>query len=435
MKKSLFALVALATVSGVAQAEVQLYGVLDVAVGSINHSLPGSPTFPATVDPVDPQKQASGGYANGSNSVTGMFNGGISPTRWGIKGAEDLGGGLKAVFTLESGFNLPSGAVSSGAAAASANNPNVNQVFAATSINGQLFDRQAWAGLSDAKLGQLTFGRVYSPAFDIVVGYDPVQAAQLFSPLGFSGTWGGSLGSTEDLRNDNTMRYSNKIGDVNFGGMYKFGNQSGNNSAMSGWEVNAGYEASRFGIQGAYGAFKDVFNAGYISSTSPSQFAGMPVGSIAVSEFNTQGYMVAAKYKITDAGTVKAGYQHFTRSAPSDVFTVATAPAYYGYQVGKVSALTESRDFYTYWVGGDYYFTPSFNVGIGYYDLGYQASASGAQKDGDIRFYSLLADYSFSKRTDVYLGLMIQNSSGPNFPEATYETSNAIYAVGMRHRF
>lgn len=428
MNKKLLAALALTAVAGAAQADVTLYGVIDLAVGSIQHSLSGSPAFPATVDPVDPLK------TNVVGGVTGMFNGGVSPSRWGIKGTEDIGGGLKAFFTLESGIDANSGNVSSGAAAISANNPNPNQAAAPTSINGQLFNRQAFVGLSDAKLGSLQFGRNYAPGFDIVVAYDPVQAAQLFSPLGFSGSLGGALGITEALRNDNSVVYKNKYDNFNYGAFYKFGNIAGSNSAGQGWALNGGYEAGKFGVQAAYQSFNDVLDAAQTNSSATQvNTATFTPGSIPVTEMNTRGYIITAKYLVTDAATAKVGYQHFSRQAASDQYTVANAPSYYGYAVGKIGQIGANRDFDVYWVGGDYNFSPSFNLAAGYYDVSLKASSDNAQLAGDQRYYSLLADYKFSKRTDVYLGVMQANYSGPNF--ATVIGSNNITAIGMRHRF
>ncbi|EGC99278.1 porin, partial [Burkholderia sp. TJI49] len=59
-----------------------------------------------------------------------------SPTRWGLRGNEDLGGGYRAVFALESGFNVNTGALIK---------------------TNTLFDRQAYVGL-DGPLGTLTLG-------------------------------------------------------------------------------------------------------------------------------------------------------------------------------------------------------------------------------------------------------------------------------------
>ena len=214
--------------------------------------------------------------------------------------------------------------------------------------------------------------------------------------------------------------------------MYKFGNVAGNNSARQGWALNAGYEAGKFGVQAAYQSFNDVLHPGSTSTSAPASPA-LTAGTIAVTEANTRNYMLAAKYKVTDAGTVKAGYEHITYSTASDTYTTATVGTYYGFPIFSVANISASRNQDLYWVGGDYNVTPSINLAVAYYDLNVSQSSDNAQLNGDQRYYSFLADYSFSKRTDVYFGVMQANFSGPQY--AAYMGSNNITAIGMRHRF
>ena len=70
------------------------------------------------------------------HSAFAMVSGDANASNFGLKGAEDLGGGLSAIFTLESGFNASNGALS---------------------MNGTLFSRQAFVGLSSANYGTFTF--------------------------------------------------------------------------------------------------------------------------------------------------------------------------------------------------------------------------------------------------------------------------------------
>lgn len=87
MKKSLIALAVLAASgAAMAQSSVTLYGIADVWVGSVK-------------------------LDNGATSVrtTEMVSGGVSSSRWGIKGSEDLGGGLKANFQFESSVGVDTG--------------------------------------------------------------------------------------------------------------------------------------------------------------------------------------------------------------------------------------------------------------------------------------------------------------------------------------
>lgn len=65
-------------------------------------------------------------------------------SRWGLRGTEDLGGGLKASFVLESGFNSDTGAQTQGA--------------------GQLFGRESWVGLGSDRFGRVRLGNLASTA-------------------------------------------------------------------------------------------------------------------------------------------------------------------------------------------------------------------------------------------------------------------------------
>lgn len=123
MKKSLIALAVLA-VSGAASAQssVQLYGLIDSYFGST--------------------------YAGGLKQTV-VNSGGIQTSRFGFKGSEDLGGGLKANFLLESGISVDRGATNTGAA-------------------GSLFTRQSYVGLSGG-FGEVKVGKIWT-AYDDQVG-------------------------------------------------------------------------------------------------------------------------------------------------------------------------------------------------------------------------------------------------------------------------
>ena len=109
MKKTLLALLISAGVGTTAmtQSSVDVYGILDVNVTSSKN--------------------------DGAGANTAMGENALSTSRLGFKGAEDLGGGLKAEFQLESKL-LPS----TGTAGAS---------------NNVLFNRESWVGLNSTKLG------------------------------------------------------------------------------------------------------------------------------------------------------------------------------------------------------------------------------------------------------------------------------------------
>ena len=142
MKKSLIALAVLAASgAAMAQSSVTLYGIADVWVGSVK----GEATSLVT----------GAGISTGDKSTTTMGSGGLNGSRIGFMGSEDLGGGLKAIFKLEQGVDLTSGAA-----------------------NG--FNRQSYVGLAGG-FGQVTFGNTWTAMDDILgasnSGFDSALSA------------------------------------------------------------------------------------------------------------------------------------------------------------------------------------------------------------------------------------------------------------------
>lgn len=124
MNRTLITLAVLAASSGaaMAQSSVTLYGVADAWIGSTKVEVGGVGVRKSVVD-----------------------TSGVNGSRWGLKGTEDLGGGLKTVFTVESGFGIDTGASAQG---------------------GLLFGRQAFVGLQGG-FGTVTLGRQYSGYFEL----------------------------------------------------------------------------------------------------------------------------------------------------------------------------------------------------------------------------------------------------------------------------
>ncbi|TSE19485.1 Outer membrane porin protein 32 [Tepidimonas alkaliphilus] len=197
MKKSLIALaVAGACSAAMAQSSVQLYGVADLWFGQITVKENGVKVYPA--------------------SQTGLFDGGFSNSRFGFKGSEDLGGGLKANFQLEQGFNLDDG----------------KQAQA-----GKMFSRQAWVGLSGG-FGEVQLGKAYS-AFDDVSGLaasvfdsDLAPINNIFASTFFSDSF------------NNTVKYiTPAIGGFSGAVSYSFGeDKTATTKASKLWSLSGKYE-------------------------------------------------------------------------------------------------------------------------------------------------------------------------------------------------
>ncbi|MEK6293916.1 MAG: porin, partial [Paraburkholderia tropica] len=121
MKKTLMvaALTGVFATAAHAQSSVTLYGLIDAGVTYANNS--------------------------GGHSLWKASSGTVNGSRWGLRGSEDLGGGLKAIFTLESGFNIMNGAAGQ---------------------SSRMFGRQAFVGLASNQFGAVTLGRQYDSVVD-----------------------------------------------------------------------------------------------------------------------------------------------------------------------------------------------------------------------------------------------------------------------------
>lgn len=143
-----------------AQSSVTLYGRIDASIASQKAEVGGA----TTVD-------------RGALIRSGAHTG----SRWGLKGTEDLGGGLKANFQLEQGFNIDDGSASS----------------------ARQFHRQAWVGLSGG-FGALQIGRQYTTIDNMYTEHD-VLALSGYSAAGYAFNAGAYADSS---RMDNAVYYS-----------------------------------------------------------------------------------------------------------------------------------------------------------------------------------------------------------------------------------
>lgn len=189
MKKTLIALTILSAFAGAASAQtnVTIYGVVDVAVANEDNG-------------------------SAAGSVSRMDSGSQSGSRLGFKGTEDLGGGLSAIFTLESGILVDTGASDQG---------------------GLLFGRQAFVGLAGS-FGTVKLGRQKNVLYDTLDNLDPFH-------IGMAGdAW--RLFATYGKRSNNTLSYTTpNMGGFSGQAQYSFGEVAGNTSA-----------ARQYGLTGSY---------------------------------------------------------------------------------------------------------------------------------------------------------------------------------------
>ncbi|WP_107311447.1 porin [Burkholderia metallica] len=131
---------------------------------------------------------------NGSAHSFSERSGGASTSIFGLRGSEDLGGGLHVKFVLENGFNVNNGSL-----------------FV---DSGAMFVRQSWIGVQDDRYGSLTFGRQYDPGFFLIYPTDPFGLNDATSP--FSAAMGAidraTLATQFDAgRDDNSIQYQSPL--------------------------------------------------------------------------------------------------------------------------------------------------------------------------------------------------------------------------------
>lgn len=298
MKKSLIAIAALCIVASAshAQTNVQIYGVVDAGIA-----------------------YEKNGAAAGA--VWRMDTGNLNGNRLGFKGAEDLGGGLSAIFQLENGFSLDSGTLGQG---------------------GRLFGRHAWVGLT-GKFGAMKFGRqttgiyansdTFDPFWDALAG----DSARMFN---YSGS-----------RTDNTMSYSYEANGFRGALQYGFGEVAGNNSAsrtVAGW---GGYKQGPMDVVLTY---HNTNNATASSSTKTTLLGGnynfgkiQPHAAyawnkgVAGADVDTRDALLGLRAPIGGAGTLIASWIRKTNKTRADADATQVALGY-THDLSKRTALYTS---------------------------------------------------------------------------------------------
>lgn len=330
-----------------AQDSVTLYGVIDEGLNYTSNS-GGHAAW-----------QLASGYAQGS--------------RWGMTGAEDLGSGLKAIFTLENGFDASSGA---------------------SLQAGRIFGRQAFVGLADHAFGSLTLGRQY----DSVVDY--------LAPTTANGNWGGSLlshpydndNTDNSFRVNNSVKYASPdISGLQFGGTYSFSNDTGfaNNRqySMGGQYENGGL----------------LVAVAYLLADNPGMTAG---GAIATDDAN----FLSERLRIFGGGvnytfgsaTLGFVYTNTNVDQPSALDT----SVYVGSITLPNGAVLTALKFQNFELNGKYQLTPAFFVGVQYVYTAAIMEATSGNARPTYHTVGMMADYSLSKRTDLYFQAAYQRVAG-----------------------
>jgi predicted porin len=381
-----------------AQSSVTLYGTVDAGlIYSTNQQV----------------THADGSTSGHSNWQLGGGN--LVPSRWGLTGSEDIGGGTTVNFTLENSFFSQNGTMLQG---------------------GALFNRNAWVGVANSRYGTLTLGRQYDPFSDDLGAY--------VSSNNWATLYGSHFGDVDNLNEafnfNNSIKYvSPSFGGFTIGGLFSFGGVAGNFSQNRGWSLAANYANGPVSLSAGYLELRNPLQAalggetGYIGDFSCSN----PAASYCELQ-NAQRISIfgAGGSYAFDKATVALSYTH-TRLSQSLYFANAAQP-----QGADISF--DIAELNTTWQ-----YSPALQFGFAYiFNDAHPAEGSSTR----LHQINLGAVYSLSKRTAVYAVAIGQKSSGaglgidaasgatqnlaqiPNLVNSNNDRQLAVIA-GIRHNF
>jgi predicted porin len=360
-----------------AQSSVTLYGGIDLGIDYVNNS--------------------------GGKSLVRMRDGmwdGMIGSRFGLKGTEDLGGGLKAIFKLESGFDATNGKSGQG---------------------GRMFGRNAYVGLADDSLGTVTLGRQY----DLVADYlQPLTTpGQLSGPFNH----GGDIDNTAtSFRVNNAVKYASpSLAGLTFGGMYAF-SAAPNGSGTTGlWAAGAAYGFAGLKLGAVYEHINqpaEQFSEGdYIGNTTGSEIGASGPFSYIGNPANQKILGAGISY---DFGRESIGF------------------SYTNVSFDQANGTTSSVRFDNYDVWGKYNFTPFWSAGASFIYTSGTINYNGARP----KYYltGLSTNYALSKSTSLYAMVAVGQAGGSakyadifDYVVGSASTTNrqVLTHIGIYHMF
>lgn len=381
MKKSLFALaVAGAFVAPAAMAEtsnVNVYGAVNMSLESISRG-----------------NTAAASGASGLNVSSNV-------SKLGIKGSEDLGGGLSAIWQIEQQINID------------------NSGTAASASSGSTFaTRDSFLGLKSEDMGTILLGKHDTPYKLATRGLD-LFADTIADNRSLMGKTGKGA-SSHDLRTGDTLAYiSPAMSGFTVAIAYVAGAETTTNSAQTqkgaAWSMAGMYNAGPFNASLAYQAL----DFGSLGTGTLAQPTGLTAGD------KLKAWRIGGGYTM-DAIQLNAAYEQ-TSYTPI---------------LGGVDTMKQNN----YYLAGKYSFGNDA-VKLAYAHAGEVGSTAATQANSQASQVSLGYDHNLSKRTTVYaLYTKISNnanssygfSSGGSTADAANLGNNAspsAFALGMKHAF
>lgn len=400
MKKSLLALAVLGSFAAAAQAQtsVTIYGIVDAGVFYQNKA-----------------------GAN-NNSLFAVNSGGLSGSRLGFKGSEDLGGGLKANFQMEMGFNADTGTVGQ------------------TDTGSMLFGRTSTVGLS-GNFGSINLGRQTDFAYSGTAG-----GIATFSHAGYVGAFSKVDGNTQARlqgdRTNNSIRYDMpQFGGLNGGVMVGLGEQAGGGSAGAVYAAGLKYDNGPLAFGGDYyqskegttPADRNLINAGGVPPASVAN-GGVNAGATA-----TKTFTLGASYNF-GFGKLYGNWSRVTMLSLNPAAATANQTINSGtYSTATTVNSSANNKLDLFELGYNHNLTASLQLltGLAHTNVSF---VNGAPQ-GKLNQAFVGTDYFLSKRTDLYAIATYVQTSNVNNPlnltNGSPSQAGSAYGlgVGMRHTF
>ncbi len=388
MKKLLIATAALAMVAGTAQAQssVTVYGIIDAGYNSL-------------------ETTATSGAKTTVNNAS-RSNGEAATSRIGFRGTEDLGGGMKANFVLESGIAADT----------------------ALTFGGRAF----WAGLEDSKMGQIRVGRQDAFTRTLWLGADQLAAANVVGNVAYDN--GTAMADSETTSHTTRHNGVNYISPRMNGLQVSLGFMTNDTETTTKAKTGSG---SQFGV--SYAAGKFTAGVAYAEATTSTNAvaatAGTCVTGTTLSAVTAGNDCASGTTRLTGTASAAATDVKTKDSAAAATYDLGFAKVAYIYNkreaVNSVSATTASNtDRTSHAFSASVPLSAKLTGRVGY---GYGEYRSGAATEykGDFKGMQAALNYDLSKRTMLY-GIYGQSQRDMS---ATTEVKAKEYSVGVRHSF
>ncbi|MGX6999995.1 porin [Caballeronia sp. KNU42] len=369
-------LISLATLASpvFAQNSVTLYGIVD---DSMSYQ----------------SSQTTLGSNKGGRSNIKMASGIWAGSRFGLKGSEDLGGGTKTIFQLESGFNAASGA---------------------QQYTNAMFGRQAWVGLTNPVYGTFTAGRQYTSYYTLLSPYSPTNW--------LTGAFGAHPGDLDEMdtiyRANNSLVYTSpKLFGFTASGSYSFAGVPGSVNQGSTWSGALQYLNGPFGIAAGITRINNSTPGGGAFGTDSTTNSAGQSGVSAI----TNGYQTAqAQQRIA----VTSGYT-FTQT-----LDISLSYSNVQYIPGINSSFKTTAIFNTGGAVLHWKALPLLDLATGY-SYTRATKANGITSSAQYQQFNLSEYYSLSKRTGLYALQAYQRANGKTLGTAGASSIiNATATVG-----